>query len=79
MNHLGTRELNTERLILRRFIKEDAIHMYNNWVSSDLVTKYLMWQTHKDIDETREILQMWIDNYKNNNFYQWAIVPKKSK
>ena len=33
MNHLGTINLETDRLILRKFKIEDAEDMYNNWAS----------------------------------------------
>ena len=35
MNHIGTIELATERLTLRRFMIEDAENMYYNWASED--------------------------------------------
>lgn len=41
MKHCGTQRLETERLILRRFVIEDADAMYKNWASDDEVTKYL--------------------------------------
>lgn len=30
MNHCGTQKLETDRLILRRYVIEDAAAMYNN-------------------------------------------------
>lgn len=42
MNHCGTQKLETDRLILRRYVIEDAAAMYNNWASDKEVTKYLM-------------------------------------
>ena len=33
MNHLGTQRIETKRLILRRFVIEDAEAMYQNWAS----------------------------------------------
>ena len=33
MNHLGTKLLETDRLILREFVPEDAPAMYKNWAS----------------------------------------------
>ncbi len=38
MNHLGTKQLETPRLILRRFTTEDAQAMYENWASDPEVT-----------------------------------------
>ena len=76
MIHQGTKRLETERLILRRFIPEDAAPAFRNWVSDDDVTRFLTWPTHKDISVTERIIGMWIENYKDPAFYQWAIVPK---
>ena len=33
MNHLGTKKIETARLILRPFVREDADAMYRNWAS----------------------------------------------
>lgn len=41
MNHQGTKRMETDRLILRRFVMEDAAEMYRNWASEDAVTQYL--------------------------------------
>ncbi len=41
MNHIGTREIATERLTLRRFEIEDAENMFYNWANDPEVTKYL--------------------------------------
>ena len=77
MEHLGTEELETERLILRRFILDDAEKVFANWANDDEVTKYLMWQSHKDVNVTKNVLKDWIQNYEKNDFYQWAIILKE--
>lgn len=77
MNHKGTKTLESNRLILRKFKIDDAYHMYNNWASSEEVTKYLTWLPHDNVDITRNILNSWISSYKNKDFYQWAIVLKE--
>ncbi len=46
MNHLGTKILETDRLVLRPFKETDVEDMYYNWASSDQVTRYLTWPTH---------------------------------
>ena len=38
MNHLGTKIIETERLILRPFTEEDAEAMFRNWASDSEVT-----------------------------------------
>lgn len=76
MNHLGTQRLETDRLILRRFVTEDAHAMYRNWASDDEVTKYLMWPAHSSTEVSKSILGEWVDSYSNESYYQWAIVLK---
>ena len=76
MEHLGTKELETERIILRRFTICDAEKMYKNWANDDEVTEYLTWPSHNDINVSKNILEQWIQSYEKSDFYQWAIVLK---
>ena len=73
MHHVGTQTITTERLVLRRFTLEDADAMFRNWCSDDEVTRYLTWPSHASVDETREVLASWVQDYENASFYQWAI------
>lgn len=57
MNHIGTREIATERLTLRRFEIEDAENMFYNWANDPEVTKYLTWPAHESVDTTETILK----------------------
>ena len=41
MKNLGTKRLETDRLVLRRFVIEDAMDMYQNWASDPEVTRFL--------------------------------------
>ena len=77
MKHLGTKTLETDRLILRPFRAEDAQAMYANWASDPEVTKFLSWPTYKSIDDAHAILNQWLESYDNPEFYQWAIVLKE--
>ena len=65
MNHLGTVELETTRLKLRRFTVEDAENMYKNWASEDEVTRFLTWPPHANVNVTRELLSTWVKEYEN--------------
>ena len=76
MNHLGTKTIETERLLLRKFTIEDAPAMYQNWASDPEVTKYLTWQPHRSIEDTRAILSEWVKEYDKADYYQWAIELK---
>lgn len=78
MRHLGTKKIETERLILRRFTLEDAEKMYANWASDAEVTKYLTWQTHDSVEMTQKVLAEWVANYENEAEYNWCITLKES-
>ena len=77
MQHLGTKRIETERLILRPFVKEDASAMYRNWASDPEVTKFLSWPPYKSVDTAHEILGIWVPQYEDPAFYQWAIELKE--
>ena len=56
MNHIGTREIATERLTLRRFEIEDAENMFftTGFPMSRTVTKYLTWPVYMRVLMTAE-------------------------
>lgn len=76
MKHRGTKTLETERLVLRRFRAGDAQAMFGNWAHDPEVTRYLTWEPHQSIDVTQGILREWIGSYERPDFYQWAICPR---
>jgi len=76
MNHTGTKELETSRLILRRFELSDAGAMFRNWAGDPDVAKYMTWNAHGSISVTNGVLNDWLNSYQRPDFYQWAIVPK---
>lgn len=78
MRHSGTKTLETERLILRRFTVEDAEDMYQNLCSDSRVNKFLTWDVHKSIDETAELMKIFVERYEKPARYCWAIVFKET-
>jgi len=48
----GTILIETDRLILRKFKHTDSKAMFKNWGSDDNVTKFLSWQTHKNVKDS---------------------------
>ena len=77
MNHQGTIRIETPRLILRRFVIEDAPAAFRNWTSDPEVTKFLRWPTHPHVGVTESVLNDWISSYEKPDFYQWAIELKE--
>lgn len=76
MNHIGTRTIETERLILRPFVMADATAMYENWARDPEVTKYVTWPAHSSVEITRMVLADWTASYASPDSYKWAIVLK---
>lgn len=76
IRHVGTKPIETERLLLRRFKESDSRDIFNNWASDPEVTKHLSWKTHKNIRVTKKVLNNWLTLYKNPDFYHWAITLK---
>jgi len=77
MNHLGTKTIETERLILRKLTLDDCDFAFKNWTSDSKVTTYLRWPTHTSVETTKMVFKDWINKYNDKNFYQWAIVLKE--
>lgn len=73
LTHKGTVELTTPRLLLRRLTIDDAQAMYENWASDEKAPKFMSWEPHKSIEETKEILATWIAEYEKTEYYHWAI------
>lgn len=77
MIHQGTKTLETDRLLLRKFKSEDAQNMFDNWASNPNVTKHLTWGAHDSVEITKMIIQEWVGKYDAPTCYQWAIEVKE--
>lgn len=77
MEHKGTVKLENDRIILRPFTVEDCESVYKNFESDCIMTKFLRWKAAENIEAAVEVVNFWVGNYRNKNFYQWAIVPKE--
>lgn len=77
-NDLTLDELSTERLTLRKLNKGDADFIFNNWANDPEVTKYMTWNAHKSIEDTKQILDLWLKEYKEPKTIRYGIVLKES-
>ena len=77
MKSIGTQTLQTDRLILRRFMESDAEAMFQNWASSAENLTYVTWDPHSDVEVTRNSIHNWVASYANPNYYKWAICLKE--
>ena len=72
------RELETQRLKLRKLREDDAESIFNNWATDPEVTKFLTWYPHKDISETEKILNQWLEEYGKPDCYRYGIESKQT-
>ena len=70
--------IKTERLILRPLTDKDAAEMFKNWTWDERVAKYCRWYPHKSIEETKQLLKMYIRQAENGFDYRWGIILKDS-
>ena len=78
MKSIATQILQTDRLILRRFVESDAEAMFQNWASSAENLTYVTWEPHPDVEVTRNSIRNWVVSYTNPNYYKWAICLKEN-
>lgn len=69
--------LETERLQLRAMSVKDASDMYDYARRFD-VTRYLLWEPHGDRTYTEHYLSYLERLYRVGEFYDWALVDRKS-
>lgn len=77
MKELKTKTLESDKLILRKFLIEDATGMFNNWATDPERCKFLTWSVHKDIDETEHVIQTWIKEYDEESL-NWVVEIKET-
>lgn len=78
MINVGTRTIETKRLILRKLEISDLEQVYNNWCSDPKVSKYVTWDMHKNIEQTKEYINFKLDLYKKDYRFDWVVVIKET-
>jgi len=78
MKYLGSKTLETERLVLRKIKIEDAQIAFNNWCSSETVDKYVLWKKHPSVQTTIEQYKRWIEEYNNEKTFRWMVELKEN-
>lgn len=73
LKHIGTVEIETIRLRLRRFKIDDANDMFLNWASDPEVCKFLLWGPYNDPYPCYKRISYWVNSYAFKNTYVWAI------
>ena len=76
---MNTPILETERLLLRPFEKEDAKDVFECWERDPDVAKYMFWTSHDDIEKTREWIDFEIGQIEKDDWYRFALVLRETK
>lgn len=75
MIHKGTKTLQTDRLTLRPFKKEDYTEVYENYGFDKEVHKYISWIPCESLEKSREFVNFNVLQYSENpKHYSWAII-----
>ena len=78
MNHIGTRIIETNRLILRRFKEDDAQELYDGYVNQESFLYYTN-KVKRTLQEEIESLKGIDEKYNNLEYYNWLITTKVDK
>lgn len=73
MKYPEIRELHTSRLVLRKLRPEDARVYYERLGSSEAVTRYMLWNPHRDISESVASIEKALRRYAEGRCYRWGI------
>lgn len=65
--------LETERLILRKMVLNDAEAVFD-YASNSEVSRYTLWETHRSIEDSRAFLEFATQKYENGGEPDWGIV-----
>lgn len=78
MNNIGTKTIETERLVLRRFTLEDAKEIYEGYVNQEGFLYYAN-KEKRTLEEEINSLKGIEDKYNNLEYYNWLITIKDTK
>lgn len=73
---MRTPTLETDRLLLRPFRREDAEAVFACWESDPDVAKYMFWTSHNDIQKTKEWISFELEQITSDNWFRWAVILK---
>jgi len=67
------------RLHLRKPLISDAVPIFEQYAQDADVTKYLTWQPHKNLTDTKEFLRRCVNVWKEGIAFPWAIIRKSDQ
>ena len=68
--------LQSDRLVLRKLVREDAQSYYRNLGSREAVTRYMLFDPHTDISQSVDSVEKALRRYDEGKCYRWAVTEK---
>ena len=78
MKYPEFQELHTARLQLRKIRMTDLQNYYTRLGSSEAVTRYMLFQPHKSVEESSASIEKWLGRYEAGKCYHWAIALRET-
>lgn len=72
LKHIGTQEMNTARLCLRRYKMQDASDIFGNYATDERVARFLSWRPYTNIEDLQAFIAGQIAAYGPRS-YNWVI------
>jgi len=77
MDNIGTQEIDTDRLVLRRFVEGDVNDAFINWAGDEIVQNDYCEPVYESVEDTLELVNKYIASYEKLDYYRWAIDLKE--
>ena len=72
LEHKGSIDIKTDRLLLRKFEIGDAEEVFATWTSDERVAKYTSWYAHEKIEDTKAYVEYMAGRNEVSD-YNWII------
>lgn len=78
LTHIGTMQIETERLILRKFQYTDDESMLKYWISDPAIQSMYAEPIYTTKQEVKELIDKYINAYEKDDYYRWAVILKET-
>lgn len=73
MNNIGTQNINTERLLLRRVKLDDAENMFAGWSNDKEIIRYMTWNAYDKTEQAKRFIAFCLEqNNTQEDACAWA-------
>ena len=79
MKYAEYRELHTDCLVLRKMAESDLEHYFYLLAGSEAVTRYMLFQPHDTMADSKASIQKWLARYEAGPCYHWVISLKETR